>query len=110
MRLVPLKLKDIAIRAMVAPIIIKASRFAAEGSIIEGLIIPASGNTAKMLKIFEPTILPSAKSSSFFNTPAIQAASSGRLVPIAIMVNPITKSLRPKYLAISLLSQLKNVS
>ena len=86
------------------------SRLATDASITDGLINPASGNTAKILKIFEPTMLPSARSSSFLRTPAIEAASSGKLVPMAIMVKPITKSLKPKYLAISTAEPTKSVS
>ena len=67
------------ISATVAPIIISMSRLATDGSITEGLIMPAKGSTARILKILEPTILPSAKSSSFLRTPAIEAASSGDL-------------------------------
>ena len=46
-------------------------------------------------------MLPRARSSSPLLTPAILAASSGKLVPSAIIVSPITKSLTPKYAAIN---------
>ena len=65
-----------------------------------GAIIPASDRTRTMLKIFDPIIFPRAISWLFFNALINDAASSGRLVPRAIIVNPITSSDIPSNSAI----------
>jgi hypothetical protein len=44
----------------------------------------------------EPITLPITKSCLFFLAAAKDAESSGKLVPMAIIVKPITKSLIPK--------------
>ncbi|CQR22840.1 Uncharacterised protein [Yersinia enterocolitica] len=46
-------------------------------------------------------ILPTAISSSPFNAPAMNVANSGKLVPMAITVSPMTSSLTPATLAIT---------
>ena len=48
----------------------------------------------------EPTKLPIAKSVSFLIMATIEVTSSGEAVPMAIMVEPITASERPKSSAI----------
>ena len=50
---------------------------------------PGNGKTVSKLKMFEPTMLPTANSSRSFITLVIEAASSGRLVPKATIVKPI---------------------
>ena len=45
-----------------------------------------------MFKTFDPITFPTTKSVFFFKTALIVAANSGRLVPIAIIVNPIINS------------------
>ena len=65
-----------------------------------GAIIPASDRTRTMLKIFDPIIFPKAISWLFFNALINDAASSGRLVPRAIIVKPITSSDTPSNSAI----------
>lgn len=69
-------------------------------STVEGWMRPGKQKTASKLKAFEPMILPIAKSGSFLSTLATEAASSGKLVPMATMVKPITKSLMPNATAI----------
>lgn len=65
-----------------------------------GLISPGDSragtpSTITILKMLEPMILPTAISFSPFNAPAMKVASSGKLVPIAITVSPMTNSLTP---------------
>ena len=48
--------------------------------------------TNKMLKMFEPTMLPTAISGCFFKAATMQVTNSGRLVPIATTVSPIILS------------------
>lgn len=60
-----------------------------------GLMDADNPKTHKMLKIFEPIIFPIDISISFFIAAATDAANSGRLVPSATIVNPITLSLTP---------------
>ena len=54
----------------------------------------------KILKIFEPTIFPIAKSALFFFAAIIQVTNSGKLVPNATTVSPIILSLTPAAFAI----------
>jgi len=63
--------------------------------ILIGAIKEVIPKTQRMLKIFEPTIFPIAKSTSFFNAAVIEVTSSGNEVPIAIIVAEIKNSLRP---------------
>ena len=49
-------------------------------------------STTSKLKILDPTILPTARSTSFFNAATIDVASSGTLVPIATTVKAIILS------------------
>ncbi len=58
--------------------------------------------TNKILKIFEPTILPIAISAFPRLAAVTEVTNSGRDVPNATMVNPIIRSLTPKYFAIPL--------
>lgn len=58
-----------------------------------GFIIDAKDKTNNKLKIFEPNILPTTRSYSFFIAPVIEVANSGKLVPIDNKVRPIIKLL-----------------
>ncbi len=58
-------------------------------------------NISKILNILEPTTFPSAKSHSPFLAATIEVTNSGSDVPKATIVSPISVSLRPKDLAIS---------
>ena len=64
--------------------------------IINGLTIDVNPITAKILKIFDPIIFPIEISNSFLNTATNVVTTSGRLVPIATIVNPIIRSETPK--------------
>ena len=55
-----------------------------------GLMAAATPSTNRILKILEPITFPSAISTSFFLAATIDVTSSGRLVPIATMVSPIS--------------------
>ena len=57
--------------------------------------------TMEPLNMFEPMILPRARSKSDFLTAVMVAASSGSEVPMATIVRPMIRSLMPKALAIS---------
>lgn len=61
---------------------------------------PVAPNTRSILKMLLPTTLPIAISLSFLIEATIAVANSGRLVPKAITVNPITDSDTPKLSAI----------
>ena len=61
-----------------------------------GLKAEAIPRTIRMLKILEPTALPSAMSTSFLRAATMEVISSGRLVPKATMVRPMRFSLMPK--------------
>ena len=61
-----------------------------------GCIIAVIPRTEAILKILDPIRLPSDKAFSFFKAAITDVASSGTLVPIAIMVMDITRSLTPK--------------
>ena len=52
--------------------------------------------TNKILKIFDPIMFPIEISNSFLNTATNVVTTSGRLVPIATIVNPIIRSETPK--------------
>ena len=58
--------------------------------------IPIIGKISTMFKIFEPTIFPTTIFPLFLLKAEMEAANSGRLVPIAIMVSPITASGIPR--------------
>ena len=80
-------------------------------------MVAVTPRISRILKILEPMILPIAISSSPFNAPAMDVASSGRLVPMAIIVSPITASLIFKCFAIDtaevtnkLAPEIKNVN
>ena len=51
----------------------------------------------RILKRFDPTALPSARPLSPFLVATIEVTSSGREVPMAMMVNPIKFWLTPKF-------------
>ena len=53
---------------------------------------PIIGTTNVIFKTFEPITFPTTMSVFFLITALIVAANSGKLVPIAMMVNPITVS------------------
>ena len=57
--------------------------------------MPAIPPTKAILKRFEPNIFPKSIVYSFFLVREIEAASSGKLVPIATSVNPISSSGTP---------------
>ena len=59
-------------------------------------MIDVNPTTAKMLKIFDPMIFPIEISNSFLNTATKVVTTSGRLVPIATIVNPMILSETPK--------------
>ena len=63
--------------------------------------------TARELNRFDPITLPMAISGAPFFKLAIEAASSGRLVPKAITVKPIISSLTPNAKAMSVAPQTK---
>ena len=65
-----------------------------------GDMIPVIPNTNKMLNIFEPIIFPIAISDSCLCAAITLVTSSGKLVPIAMIVSPITRSETPIYRAI----------
>ena len=58
----------------------------------EGGTMPGINSTANKLNMFEPMTLPITMSGSFFKALVIEAANSGRLVPTAITVSPMTTS------------------
>ena len=64
--------------------------------ISNGLTIDVNPTTAKILKILDPIIFPTDISNSFLNTATNVVTTSGRLVPIATIVNPIILSETPK--------------
>ena len=72
-----------------------------------GFIIPAAVIAIAILNIFEPIILPAIKSTLPFLADWILAASSGRLVPNAASVRPITYVVIPKNIAISVAPWIK---
>jgi len=74
---------------MVRPSITGMSRLRSSAGVALGCIKAGIESTANRLNIFEPITLPIAKSCAFLRTAAIDAANSGKLVPIAIMVKPI---------------------
>ena len=65
-----------------------------------GLITVAVPRMNRLLKIFEPTTLPIAMSFSPFEAATMEVMSSGRLVPKAMIVSPIRRSLIPAKCAI----------
>ena len=66
----------------------------------EELIMPAIDMAIAMLKRFEPIIFPTIKSNFPFLADWILAASSGKLVPKAANVKPMTYVLTPRVIAI----------
>lgn len=61
-----------------------------------GSITDDAPKTNRILKMLLPTIFPRAISLSFFKAAVMDVASSGKDVPIAIMVKPTRASLIPK--------------
>ena len=61
---------------------------------------PIIGTTNVIFKTFEPITFPTTMSVFFLITALIVAANSGKLVPIAMMVNPIINSDMFNYIAI----------
>ena len=55
----------------------------------------------KILKMFDPIMLPTAMSLFFFTAATTDVASSGKEVPAATIVNPISFSLTPSAVAMS---------
>ena len=68
-----------------------------DGSVIE----VESPSIKRMLKIFEPIMFPTAMSFSFLRAAITLVTSSGRLVPKATIVSPISVSLIPAAFAIN---------
>jgi len=66
---------------------------------IMGFIKAETPNMQRILKIFEPMTFPIEMSASFLIAATTDVANSGRLVPRAMIVNPIIKSEAPKILA-----------
>ena len=66
-----------------------------------GETIPVAPSTHIRLNRHDPTMLPTAMSRWPRNAAIIDVASSGSDVPIATTVSPITSSLTPKCLAMS---------
>ena len=66
-----------------------------------GFMTAAAPRTNKILKIFEPTILPIAISYLRFIAATTHTTSSGKLVPNATNVKPIMRSDTPRRVAIS---------
>ena len=66
-----------------------------------GLIADAVPKINNKLNVLEPSIFPRAISSSPFNIATTDVTNSGREVPIATIVSPISLSLMPKVVAIS---------
>lgn len=66
-----------------------------------GVIVADAPRTRNILKILLPTTLPIAMPGFPFRAAATEVASSGREVPQATMVSPMTASLTPNALAIS---------
>ena len=60
-----------------------------------GLMVELTPSTKKILKIFEPTMLPTAKSVFFLYAANAEVANSGNDVPTATTVNPIIDWLAP---------------
>ena len=60
------------------------------------IIIEVIPITARILKILDPIIFPIEMSNSFLYIATNVVANSGRLVPMATIVNPITLSDTPK--------------
>ena len=65
------------------------------------LIIEVTPKTDPILKILDPIRFPKEIAFSFLTAAITEAASSGTLVPIAIIVTPITASVTPSFIAIS---------
>ncbi len=78
---------------MLMNIIIGISRLSSSASTGPGAIRAGTASTGSRLHILDPSTLPMARSGSFLSTLASEAASSGRLVPTATTVSPITRSL-----------------
>ena len=66
-----------------------------------GLIAEPTPSTSRILKMFDPMTFPTAISTSFFRAATIEVTSSGRLVPIAQIVSPISVWLIPNAAAMS---------
>ena len=64
--------------------------------IASGVIVAQEPKMSSMLAMFEPITLPNASAPCPFDTATKLAASSGRDVPPARSVIPITRSLIPK--------------
>ena len=65
------------------------------------LMMEVTPKTDPILKIFDPIRFPKEIAFSFLTAAMTDAASSGTLVPMAIIVTPITASLTPNISAIS---------
>lgn len=85
---------------MLARIVIHISIFPLDCTLI-GVIIPLIPRIAKILNILLHTTFPIAISLCFLKAATMEVASSGRLVPMATTVNPITASDSHRFFASS---------
>ena len=85
------KINKIVVNAIKAKSIKLGFVATSNGLCITLLIIADELKINKTLKIFEPTTLATAMSFSPFLAATIEVTSSGKLVPIATIVNPIIK-------------------
>ncbi len=76
------------------------SRTITEGSSESGPSTPGTARTTRKLKILDPMMAPIAISLCPRNALTTEAASSGRLVPIATIVRPMINSDTPRLVAI----------
>jgi hypothetical protein len=84
--------------SILIPILNRVSMLVVSG-MDSGLIRDDKPKMKKILKRFDPTTFPIAKSTFLFLTAVIDVASSGRDVPMDTMVNAITLSEIPIFLA-----------
>ena len=84
------------------------SRKNALESMIAGLMSPAMLIATPMLKIFEPNMFPIINCPFPFLADCIVVTNSGKLVPSAVKVNPITYALTPNMRAILVAPSIKN--
>ena len=66
------------------------SRFTVEGRIVMGATMAAQPTIRRALKMLLPTMLPTARSGVPFKAETKETKNSGMLVPMAMMVSPMT--------------------
>jgi cation:H+ antiporter len=104
---------EILLRDVLCVVLIGAIQSTSRNSISGGKEKLGASNagiakTPKLLKILDPIIFPTAISLLPFITLINDAASSGRLVPTATIVSPMTVSLKPHNLARSIAPSTSN--